>query len=436
MKPDAQAPAATPPGRAAWPGVLLALYAVGSGLAAWLDLSWNPAGWACYTRPLLGTFGVLGGLLLLTGNPAWKPLLLTWSSAQSLILIFDPSGELTRQPGPHSLVNGVSLGFADGLRDLWMGCGVDLLGLGLVALVLGVVSGGWHPPFDRERPNRLGLALREVALVWATLLVLVGGWMGVKPLMGRDAVLVIRCQLPGTPVYLDNQWAGLAPVYLARDQANRWGISSYEGTNRVELLNAGADGGWVVAGDLKAALVGFRAPWFCRSHFQEMATLTGPRTMTLWEAGLGGKPGTFVLASKHRAGLVLNCPTLEPLECEPNGLLAIPLELRLNPPDRGTPTGRWASLSGSNAWLRIVFTKTDPRLPLGRTSAGATNVILPESWRKLSAGNLVSYTTQVKAPPTPGRYQISCAYTLAANPSEPSLVPIRQARCLVAADVR
>jgi len=180
---------------------------------------------------------------------------------------------------------------------------------------------------------------------------------------GREAALVIRSQVPGASVYLDNQWVGLTPLYLSHEKLVELGLCSPAATNQVPLLPTGPNDGWVASGDKRACAVGVLAPCFCRGAFQQMPTPHGLRTMTLAEAGQPSRVGVLALAATRRAGLVLR--QTEPLvrEVATNSLLAIPLELRFNPPDRGAPTGAGHPLPGSNAVLRVVFSKSDPRRP-------------------------------------------------------------------------
>ncbi len=78
------------------PGIILAVYTlVAAAVTLW---GFSPVtGVADYTRSLLALLGIAGAILLLVGNPLWKPLLILWAVAQIPVIIVDPSGELTRQ---------------------------------------------------------------------------------------------------------------------------------------------------------------------------------------------------------------------------------------------------------------------------------------------------------------------------------------------------
>ena len=283
--------------RPAFPGVLLGLYAMAAGGAAVAMAAWEPAGWGCYSRPVLGTLGWFGGWLLLARNPSWRVFLLFWAFAQAVWVAPPGEGPLTAQPGPGLLVPAGLSGMVEGVRDLWSGYGVDLGGVLVLLVAWAVSASGWVPVPDEDSPRRPGGWIRELALIWMLVLVAAGGWMAMKPLAGRDAVCVIQCRLPGTSVYLDDKWAGLSPVYMSPADLAAHGMSTAGSTAAVQWVRAGTDAGWMLAGDQKAAMVGFRAPWFCRGSFPEAATPAGPRALATREKGrivplvVGGPPG-------------------------------------------------------------------------------------------------------------------------------------------------
>ncbi len=424
------------PSRMAWLGLLLGLYALGAGTAAWGAIEWRHPGWAWYTRPLLGTFGIWGGLLLLVRSRGWMAYLVFWALLQVPVVILDPSGPLTQQPGVQMMFKNTTETFSGLQLEDWLGFGVNLAGVVLLLVVVVVGKNRWHPAIDPANPSRFGSAVHDLAIAWSCLVLLAGGGLGARYLLGREAALVVNSQLPGTSVYFENQWAGLTPLYLSREKLVELGLCSAEGTNRVLLLPVGPADSWVASGDKRACSVGVLAPWFCRGAFQHMPTPHGARTMTLSDAGQGGRAGLIALAAKQRAGLVLSQPDPRAQEAGTNSLLAIPLELRFNPPDRGAPGGVAKSLPGSNAVLRVTFSKSDPRRPGSFQQTGLTNVSLPESWACLGPGDVVSQTLQIKTPATPGLYYYSCAFIETGPPRNPNRLATPFTRCFGSVQVK
>lgn len=435
---NAEATVASGPGhtRMAWLGILLALYALGAGAAAWGFMEWRHPGWAWYTRPLLGTFGVCGGLLLLARSRGWRAFLVFWSLAQVPVIILDPSGPLTQQPGLPMIFKHATESFAGLQLEDWLGFGVNLTGVVLFLLVWAVGQNRWHPLIAPANPSRLGSIVHDLALVWSCVVLVAGGVLAVRAVLGREAALVIRSQVPGASVYFESQWVGLTPLYLSREKLVELGLCSPDGTNRVTLLPSGPNDSWVAAGDKRTTRVGLLAPCFGRASFQQMPTPHGLRTMTLAEAGQANRAGVLALAAKQRAGLVLS--QAEPLlrEAGTNSLLAIPLELRFNPPDRGAPGGAGHRLPGSNAVLRVVFSKSDPRRPGVFQPAGLTNISLPESWARVGPGDGVTEIFQIQAPAAPGLYYYACTFTEAVPPRNPNRLATPFTRCFGSVQVK
>ncbi len=386
-----------------WPGYLLAAYAIVIGVLASLAAKTYPAGWGVLTRPLLGVWAVAGGLLLLLGDPWWKPLLRLWALAQTVVIIVDPSGELTRQPGLWlGVVNSSSMSSNDQLIEA-QGWGVNFMGLILLVLIQWIIVRKWHPLVPERLWEFQVLRMVRMLFLGVNLLVLAyEGWHLGPYFTEKNRLMVIDCPFPGAEVYLKDCKLGSTPLVITHDNLVSWDLSKPSGAHRCQIAPTGWDEGLALSGNSGAATLLLSPPWWCRGSFATWPSEWGPRVVPQ-DLRLGSNHCWLWIVSKAQPGLVLSMPESGPAAVKAGQAVEFTLALRKNPPDPRMIKPAEAK-GASSAGLTVT---------LVRGSGYETKKIpLPAEWVNLAVGAELKHTFQVPAPQIPGQYNYRISYGL------------------------
>lgn len=391
-----------------WPGYVLGVYALICGVSAILSASTIPHGWAFITRPVLGCVGVMAGLMLLLRDGWWKLLLQLWLLAQVAVVIVDLSGPLTAQSGLHitCVRYGGSTSVGPELQD-FTGWGVDFGALILLVLVWVIMAKRWYPVDAGRWLNGVAGVLKIVFLVAA----LAGGvyaclrWA--KPLLNRDALMVIDSPPPGAEVYLKDKLLGSTPLAVTQENLVEWGLSKTDAAKKCtislsplqNILLQGASG----TGELL-----FKPPAWLAADYVTMPTTWGIRGVTPIRNYYTSNYWSVPLLSNRQPGLLLDRPVIEPSDCRPGERIKIAVQMWRNADDPRAvaPPPKEQVLS---AQLSVLFWK---QINSSVGGYSTTNLELPPAWTHLAVGQTVSNVVTVTAPSSPGIYTIRLNYLM------------------------
>jgi hypothetical protein len=405
---EPQEPVTTPIKTRKWPGDVLGGYALLCGLGAMLFASLYPPGWAAMTRPALGVVGVVAGLLFFLRDRWWKPLLLFWLAAQVPVIIVDPSGELTRQPGFRLNFIGQNMNPAEGPTVLEAsGFGIEFAAVLLIIAVRFILANRWY----RAEPGPglfrgLAGALRVLPFVVVVSVAACVGTRWSKLRLRHDALLTLDCPFPGADIYAGDKKLGSTPLMITGDRLVEWGLNRPDAKSACWLNPTATDQGLALFSGNSSMEILFKAPDWCASHFQNVRTPWGIRAVPDLGRGHSSNYWSVPLTSQSQPGLVLNELGIEPSVCRPGQEVGFTVQLRHNPPDprmrRPVPP-----LQGTRAELVVFFWH--------RAGYSSSNIELPLPWARLGFGQVVTHAFKVTAPSQPGTYTVHCKYKLTEN---------------------
>jgi hypothetical protein len=401
------------PAATTWPGYVLGIYALVCGIWAILSASFYPPGWAVISRPALGCVGVMAGLLLLLRDDGWKPLLQLWFLAQTAIVIVDPSGPLTAQPGLH--INCIRYGARSSSGPLLLnftGYGVNFGALILLVLVWMVLAKRWHPVDAGRWLERVGGFLEIVFFVAVLAGGAYAGWRWAKPLLDRDALMVIDSPPPGAEVYLKDKLLGTTPLAITQEKLVEWGLSK-SGAVKKCTVSLSPLGNILLQGSSGTGELLLKPPAWLIADYVTMPTPWGIRGLTTVRNSHASKYWSVLLLSKKQPGLLLDQPLIEPYECKPGERIKIAVQMWRNAEDPRVLMPHPAA-PALGARLAVLFWRPDK---FSGRSYFTTNFDLPPTWTHLAVGESVSNVVTVPAPLVPGAYTIrlSCAMIGATN---------------------
>jgi hypothetical protein len=402
-----EATAADSPKRAVWPGCLLGLYAAAAGLTALASWKVCPGGWAVATQPLLGLIGLAGGLLLLCGDPWWRSLLRLWTFAQAVVVVVDPSGELTRQPFLWLAYANVSSTVVDGQLTELQGYGVNLAGALLFVLTQWIMGRRWYLDVPNQRWQFLALRLVRLAFTGGCLLL--GGylaWSWVPVFLAKEPLMVILSPLPGAEVYAQDRRLGSTPLVITPQKMVEWGFSKPGVLPRCQLRPTPLDHGLSLSGNKETATLLLKPPAWCAARFETFPSEWGPRALPLGSRQSSNRC-EVQLVGKTQAGLILSLPDGLPSRAASGQSLDFVALLRCNAPDPHLQ-GAGPLKAGQKAILAVTFVQGGAAL--------TREVALPEAWCKLSPGTEQQQAVKVAAPEKPGKYDVRVQYRLFRDP--------------------
>jgi hypothetical protein len=400
---DSQTPAPSVVKRPCWPGYLLGGYAAACGAMALASMKVSPPGWAVFTHPFLGLVGLAGGLLLLCGDPWWRPLLRFWTFAQMAVVIVDPSGELTRQPGLWLAFTNISSSTANDQVVTLQGYGVNLAGLVLFGLAQWIITRRWYLVMPGQ-PWQFQV-LRLVRLLFlAASLVLVGyvAWTHAPLVLEKEPLMIISCPPPGAEVFLADERLGFTPLVITHDKMVAWGLSKAEGPPRCEVRRTELDDGLRLQGNRGATNLLLKPPWWCERSFETYPSEWGPRGIIINDLETSNRC-TVRLIAEAKPGVVLGVSDLSPAVCKPGQPVEFTITKRCNPPDRRAPANTHPS-SGVHAALSVTFMRG--------SAHSSKEVPLPAEWAVNVVGESLQQTVKVPAPEIAGKYTVRVAYQL------------------------
>ena len=388
-----------------WPGYLLGTYAIVAGVVAFISLQVYPQGWAVYSRPLLAAWGLAGGLLLWLGDPWWKPLLLLWILAQAAVVVVDPSGDLTRQPGFFFGIKHIAYSTSNGQVIQAHGYGVNFWGVVLFLVAQWIISHKWYPLVPGNLWQFKALRLVRLFFVVFNLLVLGHvGWHWGRLLTEPKPLLVISCPPPGAVVYAEDHKLGSTPLVVTQDKLVEWNLSRAGGPAVARVAPSGFDEGFKLSGNSRATTILLRPPWWCRQSFVTFSSEWGPRAIPINNTASSCGGGAMLIA-KAQSGLVLDSVSA-PASCLAGRPFDLTVTLHRNPVDPRV-TIDIPSYSGEEAALIVTFGR--------KTSYSTEKVRLPAAWASPAVGAALQQAVPVSAPRTPGHYEYRVEYALYAN---------------------
>jgi hypothetical protein len=390
--------------RPRWPGILLGLYAFVAGGQALLSCHLWPEGWAVVTRPLMGAIGLTGGLLLLCGDPWWRPLLRFWALAQAAVIVVDPSGSLTHQPflwdvGYSSVTTVIG---GDQIRQM-QGYGINVVALVLYGLTHWIIARKWYE--DTPVVRWQFLALRVFRSLFVVVVVLVAGWLAwhwAAVLLTKNPLYVITSPLPGAEVFAGSRKLGSTPLVITQEKMVEWGLSKPEGAPRCQVARSILDEGLTLTGNKDSTLASFKPPWWCEGKFETFASENGPLALVINDL-VGSNRCEILLMAKAQPGLTLSLPDGLPATAPAGGPVQLAVGLHRNPPDPRLMVSLQARPE-QRAVLGVTF--------LMGSSTVTREVPLPEAWRDPAVGSMPPQSCKVNAPEKPGRYQVRVQYRL------------------------
>lgn len=389
-----------------WPGYLLGLYAVVCGVIALLSIDVYPPGWAIYARPLLAVWGIGGGLLLLVGDPWWRPLLQFWTLAQAAVVVIDPSGDLTRQPGFFFGVQQIAYSTVNDQVVQARGYGVNFWGVFLFLLTQWIISRKWYATVPTQLWQFQALRAGRLLLVLATLTLLgYVGWRWAPLVLEKNPLMVITCPPPGAEIYMEERKLGSTPLVVTEEKLVKWGLSRAGGARVCSVSRTGLDDGFYLMGNSRAATVLLKPPWWCEDEFVTYPTPWGPRAVPVHDTSSPKRLHTLMIA-KDQPGLVLGRPDSGPESSASGEPIKVPVVLWRNPADPRIKVTA-PPVAGARAGLAFTF---------ARGSSYTTETAeLPERWSDPEIGANLSHVAQVEAPRTPGQYSYRIQYRLYAS---------------------
>ena len=386
-----------PPART-WPGYALGAYALICGASAVLSARVYPHGWAVITVPALGCVGVTAGLMLLLRDGWWKPLLHLWLLAQVAVVIVDVSGPLTWQPGLH--INVIRFGAITSsgpwIED-YSGCGVNVAAVILLVLVWVVLAKRWYPAGAGSWLNRVAATLEIVFLVAALACAAYAGLRWAKPLLNRDALVVIDSPPPGAGVWLQDKFLGFTPLAVTQQKLVEWGLSKPGAAGKCAVSPSPFDNGILLLGASATGELLFKPPDWLAADYVTAVTPWGIRGLTPMHGSYASNYWSVPLLSKRQPGLVLGQPVIEPSECKPGEPVKIAVQMWRNADDPRNPV-HFPEEQAQSARLSVLFWR--------QGSMNTTNLDLPPAWAHLAVGQTVSNTVTLPAPLMPGTYTI------------------------------
>ncbi len=398
-----------------WPGYVLGGYALICGGLAIHSARFYPQGWAVLSRPALGGVGVMAGLMLLLRDAWWKPLLQFWLLAQAAVLIVDPSGPLTWQPGLHIVcMRFGSRLFSGPVLLTFTGCGVNFGALLLLVLVWVVLAKKWYPVGAGRWLDRLAGFFEIVFLAAVVAGGVYAGLRWAKPLFDQDALLVIDSPPPGAQVYLKDKLLGSTPLAVTPQKLVQWGLSKPGAGNKCILSPSPLGNGLVLQGASATGELLFQPPAWLAADYVTMPTPWGSRGLTPIRNYNASNYWSVPLLSRKQPGLVLDQPVIEPSECKPGGRITIAVRMWRNAADPRVPASPPAEPALS-ARLSVLFWRPNN---FSAGSSATTNLALPPAWTNLAVGETVSNVLTLPAPFMPGAYtvRLSCAMLAAWPP--------------------
>jgi len=399
-----------------WPGYVLGAYALICGALAVVSARVYPHGWAVITVPALGCVGVMAGVMLLLRDGWWKPLLQLWLLAQAAVVIVDTSGPLTRQPGLH--INYIRFGAVTSSGPLlldYTGWGINFAAVILLVLVWVVLSKRWYPAGAGPWLNRIGALFEIVFLVAMVAGCAYAGLRWARPLLNKDALMVIDSPPPGAGVWLKDKFLGWTPLAVTQEKLLEWGLSKPGVAGKCAVSRAPLESGLLLQGSSATGELLFKPPDWLAADYVTAEMPWGFRGLTPIRTYYTSNYWSVPLLSKEQPGLVLGRPVIEPSACKPGEPVKIAVQmwrnaddprLRIHLPEEQVQSARLSVLF----WRQITAT-------VGSTDT--TNLDLPPAWAHLAVGQTVSNTVTLSAPRMPGTYTIRLACSMRGATNQP-----------------
>jgi hypothetical protein len=353
--------------------------------------------------------------MLLLRDGWWKPLLHLWLLAQAAVVIVDTSGPLTWQPGLHINVIRFGGGISSGPVLLnYSGHGVNFAAVILLVMVWVVLAKRWYPVGAGPWLNRVAATLEIVFLV----AVLAGGaYAGLRwarPLLNRDALMVIDSPPPGAGVWLQDKFLGFTPLAVTQEKLVEWGLSKPGAAGKCTVSSSPLGNGLLLQGASAAGELLFKPPDWLAADYVTVPTPWGIRGVTPIRNYYPSNYWPVPLLSKREPGLVLGRPVIEPSECKPGEPVKIAVQMWRNANDPRITWGFPPEEQPLNAQLSVEFLS---ERDLFRKSYSRTNADLPPAWTHLAVGETVSNAVTLPSPLMPGIYtvRLACLMTGATN---------------------
>jgi hypothetical protein len=399
-----------------WPGYALGAYALICGVSAVVSAHVYPHGWAVITVPALGCVGVMAGLMLLLRDGWWKPLLHLWLLAQAAVVIVDTSGPLTWQPGLH--VNYIRFGGITSSGPLlldYTGYGVNFAAVLLLVLVWVVLAKRWYPAGAGPWLNRVAALVEIVFLAAVVAGCAYAGLRWARPLLNKDALMVIDSPPPGAGVWLKDKFLGFTPLAVTQEKLVEWGLSKPGAPGKCTVSPSPLDNGVLLHGASATGELLFKPPDWLAADYVTAMTPWGIRGVAPMHGYYTSNYWSVPLLSKRQPGLVLGQPVIEPSECKPGEPVKIAVQMWRNADDPRLPM-RVPEEQAQAARLSVLFWR---QLAGGTASMDTTNLDLPPAWAHLAVGQTVSNTVTLPAPLMPGTYTIRLACTMRGATNQP-----------------